>query len=74
MPSRSRVPPDATPPAAAMTAAQAAAITNALSDLSGATHRTAAAVLLGAQPSEIRARIDAIRAQLGTVRDMDGIR
>jgi hypothetical protein len=71
MPSRSRIPADATP---AMTTGQRTAITNALSSLSAATHHTAAAVLLGADPPEIRARIDAIRAQLGTVRDMDGIR
>lgn len=83
MPSRSRAPgsvppPTGMPPTAsqtrdALTTPQRTAAASALSEISGATIRTAGAILTGAQPAEIRARINAIRARLDQVEQMDGI-
>jgi hypothetical protein len=84
MPSRSRAPGSGPPltgmPSTAsqsrdaLTTPQRTAAASALSEISGATIRTAGAVLIGAQPAEIRARINAIRARLNAAEQMDGIR
>lgn len=67
------MPPTASQALSGLTTSQRVAILTALSEASSAAIRTAGAVLAGAEPAEIRARIAAIRARLAEIEQMDGI-